>query len=69
MSIDECITEYENLAKDIFGSNIFDKLDKASDTGARYSPTVLEDAVKRIVKQRTGNPDEPMRDPKDECKV
>ncbi|KAJ2921098.1 hypothetical protein H1R20_g15995, partial [Candolleomyces eurysporus] len=69
MSIDECLAEYEGLAKEIFGSNIFGKIDNASDTGARYSPTILEDRVKRIVKQRTGNPDEPMRDPKDECKV
>ncbi|KAF8158515.1 acyl transferase/acyl hydrolase/lysophospholipase [Crassisporium funariophilum] len=69
MTVDQCIEAYEKLASKIFNAGIMSKIENGSVTGARYSATVLEQAIKDIVKQYTGNADEPMRDPQDECKV
>ena len=69
MTVDECIATYNELAGEIFGSTVFAKIDNASDTGARYSAKALENAVKKIVKRKTGDPDAPMRDPDGDCQV
>lgn len=69
MTIDECIATYNELAEEIFASTVFAKIDNASDTGARYSAKALEDAIKKIVKRKTGNPDALMRDPDGDCEV
>ncbi|PPQ86546.1 hypothetical protein CVT25_007204 [Psilocybe cyanescens] len=69
MSVDECIAAYEKLASKIFDAGIMSKIGNGASTGARFSSTVLEEAIKEVVKQTTGNADASMRDPKEGCAV
>ncbi|KAJ3516977.1 hypothetical protein NLJ89_g797 [Agrocybe chaxingu] len=69
MSVDECIEAYEKLASKIFNAGIMSQAGSASASGARYSATVLEEAIKEVVKTYAHDPDAPMRDPEDGCKV
>ncbi|TFK24383.1 phospholipase [Coprinopsis marcescibilis] len=69
MTIDQCIAAYTDLAKKIFSAGVLEKVDNAADTGARYSGEVLAAAIKSVVGQYTQNPDAPMRDDKNDCKV
>lgn len=62
MSVDECIASYEKLASKIFNAGIMSKIGSGASTGARFSATVLEDAIKKVVKQATGSADASMRD-------
>ena len=72
MSIGECITAYESMASKIFSAGVLNKIEHGSNTGALYSPEVLENCVKDLIKKHLGSEDAPMRDPHDPvdgCKV
>ncbi|KAF9553084.1 phospholipase [Agrocybe pediades] len=70
MTIDECIAAYEKLAAKIFDAGLIGKVIDGVTTGARYSKDALEEAIKEVMKQYTGDPNAPMKDPKeDSCKV
>lgn len=70
MTVDQCIEAYERLASKIFSEDILTKINDWARFGARYSDTVLENAIKEIVKQYAGDEDAPMRDPSENpCKV
>ena len=69
MTVDQCITAYEGMASKIFNAGIMSQVGNGASKGARYSADALEQAVKDIVAQYAGNPDAPMRDPVDGCKV
>ncbi|KDR80872.1 hypothetical protein GALMADRAFT_135962 [Galerina marginata CBS 339.88] len=69
MSVDECIIAYEKMASDIFNAGILSEVKNGSETGARFSAAVLEKSIKDVVEKHTGDPDAPMRDPKEDCNV
>jgi len=69
MTVDQCITAYEGMASKIFNAGIMSQVGSGASTGARYSAVALEQAIKDIVAQYGGNPDAPMRDPVDGCKM
>ncbi|PPR04505.1 hypothetical protein CVT24_013111 [Panaeolus cyanescens] len=70
MTVDQCIDVYNELSSKIFVGGIMSQAGSVSTTGALYSSQVLEDAIKGIVKEQTGDPDAPMLDPdQDACKV
>ncbi|EAU86152.2 phospholipase [Coprinopsis cinerea okayama7 len=71
MSIDECIDAYEDLASEIFGAGPISKVVNGATTGARYSGDTLANAVKKVIGKHAegNNPDAPMLDPEDGCKV
>jgi hypothetical protein len=67
MTVDECIAAFENLAPKIFNAGILSQVVNGANTGARF--LAPEEAFKNIIAQYAGNPDAPMRDPVDGCKV
>jgi hypothetical protein len=69
MTVDQCITAYNAFAVKIFNAGIMSQVGSGASTGARYSGAALEQAIKDLVTQYAGNPDAPMRDPVDGCKV
>ncbi|KAG6831520.1 hypothetical protein H0H92_009788 [Tricholoma furcatifolium] len=71
MSISECIEQYESLASDIFSANLAKRILNFSTTGAFYKATKFEKALKRIIKEKTGDENAPMldTDPTNKCKV
>ena len=70
MSIDDCIEAYESMASKIFSAGVLNKIEHGSNTGALYSPEVLENCVKNLIKKHLGSEDAPMRDPDvNGCKV
>lgn len=69
MTVDQCIAAYNAFAVKIFNAGIMSQVGSGAGTGARYSGATLEQAIKDLVNQYTGNPDAPMRDPVDGCKV
>ena len=69
MTVDQCIAAYEGMASKIFNAGIMSQVGNGASNGARYSAAALEQAVKDIVAQYAGNPDAPMRDSVDGCKV
>ncbi|KAF5360636.1 hypothetical protein D9756_004637 [Leucocoprinus leucothites] len=70
MTIDQCIKAYERLSTQIFGASMARKVEDVIHTGARYSASALENAVKEIVKQYTGDEEALMRDTSESpCKV
>jgi len=69
MTVDQCIAAYNAFAVKIFNAGIMSQVGAGASTGARYSGAALEQAIKDLVAQYAGNPDAPMRDPVDGCKV
>ena len=59
MSIGECITAYESMASKIFSAGVLNKIEHGSNTGALYSPEVLENYVKDLIKEYLGSKDAP----------
>ncbi|KXN83116.1 Calcium-independent phospholipase A2-gamma [Leucoagaricus sp. SymC.cos] len=70
MTVDQCIEAYESLASKIFAESIQHQVYDMANTGARYSASALESAIKEIVKKYTGDEDALMRDTSENpCKV
>ena len=63
MTVDECIDTYVKLSQDIFGRRNSFALLRRLGGGAQYSASVMDQKVKDIVKSKTGDADEKMRDP------
>ena len=70
MTVDECIAAFENMGPRIFNAGSVRQVINGANTGARFSADALEQVMKDVVAQRTGNPDALMRDPVvDGCQV
>ncbi|TFK32671.1 acyl transferase/acyl hydrolase/lysophospholipase [Crucibulum laeve] len=70
LSVDECIKDYETLSRTIFKD--YGKIDKGirvHKTGARYDSSILENAFREYIGQRTGNQNEKLLNEEGSCKV
>lgn len=57
MSVNECIAAYLTMSEKVFGQpENFTKREK-------FDPQALEESIKAVVEQETGNPDTPLQDP------
>lgn len=71
MTISECIEAYESLASDIFSADLAQRTWNFSTTGAYYKADNFEVALKKIIKEKTGDEDASMleSDLTNKCKV
>jgi hypothetical protein len=56
MSVDEALQRYESLAEKVF------RLGKKRIGDGQFKASILEDAFKKIVREKTGNAELPMMD-------
>jgi hypothetical protein len=73
MSIDECIKEYESLSRTIFakyfvGDGVMQK-GRILATGARFDSSILENAFKKFIGDRLGDPNARLLHEEGSCKV
>lgn len=54
MPISECLNAYLSLAREVFDTSILEKLHNLID-GHKFRAEPLEDAIKRVVEERTGD--------------
>ena len=69
MTIDECMKEYESLARDVFTRDRLGKLVGVVTTGARYDATTLKNAIQDLLQRRLGDSEAPMMEDDPTCKV
>lgn len=73
MDVRSCITAYLNLAQEVFqrrNINIFARAAAAWRLEEKFDSKILEECIKRVVKQATGDKDAPLKRENDpRCRV
>lgn len=68
MDVDDCITAYTSMFQTIFGKKSL-PISILGKVKGRFDSAILEECVKKILKERGLSDVEPLNDGKERCKV
>lgn len=69
MTIDDCINQYREFMGTIFDKSKLSKMWNFGRKGEFYDATILEQVIKKLVRERLGDENAPLLEENPECKV